>query len=158
MSRRFFGALAEAVHVRLPCQNPDVSHGLAENTYVVRGSYQKWMVVALVVVAAAVSITVLYFARRARDEPALREAKRACLKLEEFQRGVNENDSAERVLADLTEAEKSAKRAADQDQLWIPLLGGVQSIRIALDEDDPAAARVGIVVSRTECAKIKSSS
>jgi hypothetical protein len=86
------------------------------------------------------------------EDPALAEARKACKSLAEFEEGIEKNFPARDVLNSLSEAETHAKQAAS-DSTWISLLGGIQSIKAALNADDPGAAQVGIGVTRTECRK-----
>ncbi|MEO6204215.1 MAG: hypothetical protein ABIO67_02360 [Mycobacteriales bacterium] len=82
---------------------------------------------------------------------ALVAAKVACAQVARFEALVDANASADRVREVLGMAVQGAREAADRDQRWVALLGGLQSLQVALDKDDPRAARVGIDVVRAEC-------
>jgi hypothetical protein len=86
-------------------------------------------------------------------DPSLAEARKACNILSQFEEGVRKNYRAQEVLRTLGDAERHGKLAAGIDAKWVPLVGGIQSIRIALNNDNPQAAQVGIAVTRTECKK-----
>lgn len=112
------------------------------------------MVVAAVTAVALVALVLLpIIGSNDSSDPALERARRACEEVEAFERGIEKNDPAEKVLESLSEAEVHAKRAASLDTAWVSLHGGIQSLRLALSEDDPQAAQVGISVVRTECMK-----
>jgi type II secretory pathway component PulM len=111
------------------------------------------LVAAVTAIALVALVLVPIIASDESSDTALDQARQSCGEVEEFERGVEENDPAEEVLKILEEAEKHAERAASLDTAWIPLVGGIQSIRVALNEDDAQAAQVGINVTRIECRK-----
>jgi hypothetical protein len=106
--------------------------------------------VALVLVLALVGAQILLLKP---EDPGLLEARKACKSLSLFEQGIERKSGANEVLRNLAEAEKHGKLAANRDPQWVPLLGGIQSVRVALNEDDAQAAQVGIGVTRTECQK-----
>lgn len=106
-----------------------------------------------VTAVALVALVLLPIIGSNSSNTALERARRACEEVDAFEKGIAKNDPAEEVLKSLSEAETHARRAASLDTAWVPLLGGIQSLQVALNEDDPQAAQVGISVVRTECRK-----
>lgn len=80
-----------------------------------------------------------------------RSAREACRTVRLFLELVRTDAAAHRVLDLLDSAVNAATAAADRDPAWRPLAGGVQAVRLALDEDDPEAARVGLAVVAANC-------
>jgi len=108
-------------------------------------------VVALVVLVALLgTVAAALLSPRAEPSPA-QNAAASCQDAERFQALVADNAPINDVLDVLGDAERKAESAADRDPRWLALAGGLQSIRIALNADDAAAATVGISVVRTEC-------
>lgn len=112
---------------------------------------------AALVVVALLALAGTLLTQQSRPEvprdpaAALAAARFACAQVPHFEELVDANASADRVREVLGLAVQGAKDAADRDQRWVALLGGLQSLQVALERDDPRAARVGIDVVRTEC-------
>lgn len=115
------------------------------------------LIVAAVAVSTVVAAAVL-LARSSRPptgemERALGLATQACRTVGVFRQQVAANARADRVFALLDGATASAKKAAARDPAWVPLAGGIQAVRLALDKDDAHAARLGMAVVATNCAR-----
>lgn len=85
-----------------------------------------------------------------------RLASSACDAFTEAERLIRANASSDDVLALTDRARDSASAAADVDPRWRPLAGGTAALDEALRTDDPAAARVGVDVVRSECRALTS--
>lgn len=106
----------------------------------------------------AVAVAIVVFVQRNKPdatniEIARSSARAACTDLAEVVRQVAEDESFERVLETIQAASSSSNKAAALDPLWRPLAGAVGAVRVALEEDDPHAAAVGLRVADGECAR-----
>ena len=89
------------------------------------------------------------------NRAAVDAARRACAHVDEFATLVARNATADEVFAKLDAADDAADEAAALDPYWIALAGATGAMRIALDNDDPAAARVAAGTARAECARVR---
>ena len=118
------------------------------------------VLLAVLVAAGGIGIAAVLPAREpAEPEPvtqaeAVTAARASCDAVADFEQLVEANADIDRVKDALGAAERQAERAARGDALYLALSGGVQSVRLALDADDPRAARVGIDVVRAECRRL----
>lgn len=112
---------------------------------------------AVLASAAAGALVVLAVVRIGRNdsptgsERAAVRAREACTTMRIFVEQVEADAGARRVLELLDSAMKSAEGAADADPAWRPLAGGIQAVHLAVEEDDPEAARVGLDVVAASC-------
>ena len=101
---------------------------------------------------ALVTVAVLALASCGEDEPTAREhAVRACAASKKFEAAVNRNDDIDTVRRHLNKARREAGQAEKKDSLYVGLASGIEALRIAIDNNDGSAAKVGISVVRTEC-------
>lgn len=91
----------------------------------------------------------------ARGEALARES---CAAFSDAERLIRANESSDDVLASTDRARDKAEAAAEVDPLWRPLAGGTAAVDVALREDDPRAARVGVDVVRAECERLTGAS
>lgn len=78
-------------------------------------------------------------------------ARDACSDLGSVVEDVTEDESFDRILSTVRNAETASNRATARDPLWRPLAGAAAAVRHALQEDDPQAATVGLRVAAAEC-------
>jgi hypothetical protein len=78
-------------------------------------------------------------------------ALRACAAGDRFEAAVKRNDDVDTVRAHLNTARREAHAAERGDSLYVGLASGMEALRIAIDNDDAQAARVGIDVMHAEC-------
>ena len=117
--------------------------------------------VALAIVLGAGFLTLAVVNRPASQEDfdairrAVDAAIRACEHIDEFAALVARNAEVDEVFAALDAADDAADEAAALDPHWIALAGATGAIRIALENDDPEAARVGAGTARAECERVR---
>lgn len=115
---------------------------------------RRWIVLGLLI-AAIGATAALAFILRGENGSATGQglvlAKRACSEMGVVIDQVTRNERSDRVLKSLGSAAAAASSAADRDPLWRPLAGAVDAVRLALEEDDPDAARVGLSVVAAQC-------
>ena len=75
----------------------------------------------------------------------------ACREMEAMRIAVQRNQSAGKVFDHLDTAAQQARRAVADDVQWVPLQSGVDTVRAALEEDDPRAASLGMAIVRAHC-------
>lgn len=85
------------------------------------------------------------------ESSARDHAVRACAASKKFDAAVRRNDDIDTVNRHLNEARREAGRAEKKDSLYVGLASGIEALRIAIDNDDAAAAKVGVTVVQTEC-------
>jgi len=106
--------------------------------------------------ARLLTVAVLAFASCSEDDPSAREhAVRACAASVKFEAAVNRNDDIDTVRRHLNKARREAGDAEKKDSLYVGLASGIEALRIAIDNNDGSAAKVGISVVRTECGYVK---
>lgn len=71
--------------------------------------------------------------------------------MREGEQRIADNAAAPTVLELVRQAEAAGRRAAEHDQQWLSLSGGLSAVRLGLERDDGHAAGTGIRVVRTEC-------
>jgi hypothetical protein len=64
---------------------------------------------------------------------------------------VRANARKDRIDRELARATSESERAADLDPAWRPLAGGIASVAKGLNDNDGAAAGIGIQVVRADC-------
>lgn len=80
-----------------------------------------------------------------------RAARTACRHLAAFEQLVVDNARSDRVGDELRRADEAATTAVDADPRWRSLASGTDALVVAIEDDDAAAARVGIDVVRAQC-------
>lgn len=80
-----------------------------------------------------------------------RSARTACRHLATFEQLVVDNARSDRVKDELRLADEAATAAVEADPRWRSLASGTDALEVAIDDDDAAAARVGIDVVRAQC-------
>lgn len=88
-------------------------------------------------------------------DSARAHALRACEAAEKFEAAVKRNDDIDTVNRHLNKARREAGAAEKKDSLYVGLASGIEALRIAIDNDDASAAKVGMSVVRTECRYVK---
>lgn len=104
-----------------------------------------------VIAALVVAVVFVVVSRREDPESALDLAQGACSDMQEILEQVTRDERSDRVFDSLDSAATSANAAARRDPLWRPLAGAVAAVRFAIEEDDVAAARVGLSVAASHC-------
>ncbi|MCA1711927.1 MAG: hypothetical protein LC789_09990, partial [Actinobacteria bacterium] len=74
--------------------------------------------------------------------------------IDEFAALVARNATVDEVFAAIDAADAAADEAAAADPKWIALAGATGAIRLALQNDDPDAARVGARSARAGCERV----
>lgn len=85
---------------------------------------------------------------------AERDGRAACAHYATALRLIDDNGSADAVRSALTAAVERANDAAERDPAWRPLSSGLGAVRVAVERDDPDAARLGVRVVRAACADV----
>lgn len=83
--------------------------------------------------------------------PPATAASQACARATEFEQLVARNGLRPQLESLLRDAVAAARSAAHRDVTYIRLQSGLEALEVALANDDPQAARVGIDVVRAEC-------
>lgn len=111
--------------------------------------------VAIVAAAAAAVVVAVLLVRDRSPDPGEGRAlaARACSSMREVRDLVAADAAAPAVFAAMDRARDASDDAAERDPAWLPLASGIRAVRLALDEDDPEAAAIGIRVVATHCAR-----
>ena len=112
--------------------------------------------VAAAVVAVAVGV-VVFVVQSGGDTPdsAHELALKACENADKFDRAVRRNDDVDTVNRSLDAARRQSLRAEQMDSQYTGLTSGLEALRIAIDRNDPQAAKIGVEVVRTECRYVR---
>lgn len=94
-------------------------------------------------------------ARTGSDDRSRALAVESCGLVDDFRGLVEDNGSAEEARAVLREATELATQAAASEPRWRPLAGATQALEVAIERDDRDAARIGIIVARSECSNLR---
>lgn len=89
------------------------------------------------------------------DVSAREHAVRACEATDKFEAAVDRNDDVDTVRRHLNKARREAAAAEKADSLYVGLASGIEALRVAIDNNDGSAAKVGMSVVRTECGYVE---
>lgn len=116
-------------------------------------SRRRWLIAVAVALAVGGLVLLLL-----RPEPAAPEARdsatQACREVVGFLDAVQRNGPADAALDRLDRAVVRGRAASSTDPAWVSLASGIESVRLAVRQDDRGAARVGVAVVRAECARL----
>lgn len=82
-------------------------------------------------------------------------AVKACANAAKFDRAVRRNADLDTVNRSLDAARRQSLRAEQMDSQYTGLTSGLEALRVALDRNDPQAAKIGVEVVRTECRYVR---
>jgi len=109
--------------------------------------------VAAVLVAGAVVLFLLHGG--SGSSSARGHALKACTAAARFEKAVRRNADLDTVNSSLDAARRQAHDAEQGNSLYTGLASGLEALRVAIDHNDPQAARVGIDVVHTECGYVR---
>jgi hypothetical protein len=89
------------------------------------------------------------------DNSARSHAVAACAAADRFDKAIRSNDDIDSVRKELNTALRHAHAAEQKNSLYVGLTSGLEALRVAIDRDDPQAAKVGIAVVRAECGYVR---
>jgi hypothetical protein len=119
------------------------------------------LLAAIAVAAVLVAVLVVVVRRPTHAQPptgstgvertAFADAETACRHMRSLESLVRSNGSADAARKHVRLGEAAARDAAQGDARWVALSGAVMALRVAILEDDPQAAAVGIRSVHAEC-------